>query len=185
MQSTIAASIGPAEAAEALRSGRARLVDVRERDEYQHERIDGSTLLPLANVDRAALPKDAAVTWIVNCRSGRRSADAVRRLRSQGELRAVSLAGGIEAWKAAGFAVIRDTSAPMPVMRQVQLTIGVLLLVSVALAAFVSPWFLVVPAVLGTGLTFAGATGWCGLAMLLGAMPWNRDMGACSNCSSS
>jgi hypothetical protein len=42
------------------------------------------------------------------------------------------------------------------------------------LAAFVSPWFLILPAFLGAGLTFAGLTGTCGMASALGMMPWNR-----------
>jgi len=29
----------------------------------------------------------------------------------------------------------------------------------------------------GAGLTFAGSTGWCGLAILLSKMPWNRVSG--------
>jgi hypothetical protein len=28
---------------------------------------------------------------------------------------------------------------------------------------------------MGLGLINAGATGWCGMAMLLAKMPWNRD----------
>ena len=59
------------------------------------------------------------------------------------------------------------------------LTIGILTILGVTLGAFVSPWFLILPAFLGCGLTFAGATGWCGLALLLGKMPWNKvDCGA-------
>jgi hypothetical protein len=27
---------------------------------------------------------------------------------------------------------------------------------------------------IGAGLIFAGLSGWCGLAKLLGAMPWNQ-----------
>ena len=40
----------------------------------------------------------------------------------------------------------------------------------------VSPWFLAVPLFVGSGLTFAGASGFCGLARLLGRAPWNRRM---------
>jgi len=38
----------------------------------------------------------------------------------------------------------------------------------------VNPLFALIPAFTGLGLTLAGATGWCGLALLLGKMPWNR-----------
>ncbi len=171
-------TVGPAEASEMLRNNRAGLVDVREPDEFRHERIEGSLLLPLSRLDDVAarLPPTFAKgdKLIVYCRSGRRAADAVSRLRARGYGSATSLAGGIEGWKAAGFAVTREESAPLPIRRQVQLTIGVVVLIGVVLSAFVSPWFLVLPAFMGTGLIFAGATGWCGLAIALGAMPWNR-----------
>jgi hypothetical protein len=40
----------------------------------------------------------------------------------------------------------------------------------------VSPWFLAAAAFFGGGLTFVGATGTCGLALLLMKMPWNRPL---------
>ena len=63
----------------------------------------------------------------------------------------------------------------LPLMRQVQLVIGVLALTGSVLAIAINPWFALIPAFLGAGLTMAGTTGWCGLAHLLAAMPWNRD----------
>jgi hypothetical protein len=47
-------------------------------------------------------------------------------------------------------------------------------LLGVVLGALVNPAFFGLSAFVGAGLTFAGATGWCGMAMLLKAMPWNR-----------
>ena len=38
----------------------------------------------------------------------------------------------------------------------------------------VSPWFLALPLFVGGGLTVAGVTGFCGMAMLLMRAPWNR-----------
>jgi hypothetical protein len=45
--------------------------------------------------------------------------------------------------------------------------------VGVGLGLTVSPWFLALSAFFGAGLTFAGATGTCGLALVLMKMPWN------------
>ena len=59
-------------------------------------------------------------------------------------------------------------------MRQVQLVIGVLALTGSVLALTVDKNFAIVPAILGAGLTLAGSTGWCGLAILLSKMPWNK-----------
>ena len=60
------------------------------------------------------------------------------------------------------------------------LTAGTLAAGGTALGVWVSPWFLIVPGFVGCGLAFAGATGWCGMAMLLGRMPWNRRVSAAS-----
>ena len=51
---------------------------------------------------------------------------------------------------------------------------GMLVLLGIALAILVSPWWVGLAAFVGAGLTFAGATGWCGMAKLLQVMPWNR-----------
>jgi len=38
----------------------------------------------------------------------------------------------------------------------------------------VAPGFYALSAFVGAGLIFAGTTGFCGMAHLLGLMPWNR-----------
>jgi hypothetical protein len=48
-----------------------------------------------------------------------------------------------------------------------------MVLTGIGLGLVVSPWFLALAAFFGAGLTFAGATGTCGLALLLMRMPWN------------
>jgi rhodanese-related sulfurtransferase len=163
------------------------LVDVREVDEYASERIAGAKLLPLSafKVEQFARVVQPGGKVIVHCKGGKRSAEACR-LAAELSLQSVqmfSLAGGIEAWKLHGQPVIRgSTKTGISVMRQVQMTIGVLALVGSALAWFVHPGFIVVPAFLGAGLTFAGATGTCALATIMSKMPWNKTRagGSCS-----
>jgi rhodanese-related sulfurtransferase len=167
-----------------LDARRAVVVDVRESDEHAKERIAGSVLIPLSRFDPARVPMDSDETCVVlHCKSGRRSAEAAGRLLSGGRRSVVHLKGGIEGWKAAGQRVEGNARAPISIMRQVQITVGVLLLAATALAGLVSPWFLVVTGALGAGLTFAGATGFCGLAMVLGAMPWNRSLRPGASCA--
>jgi len=62
----------------------------------------------------------------------------------------------------------------LDVMRQVQVTAGSLVLIGVLLGAFLNPWFLILSGFVGSGLMFAGLSGWCGMAKLLGNMPWNK-----------
>jgi|SRR5579883_2031780 len=76
------------------------LVDVREPDEYEHCRIEGSKLIPLSELPKrvSELPKSGEI--IVHCHHGGRSARAVEFLLQQGLSGAKNLAGGIDAWSA-------------------------------------------------------------------------------------
>ena len=91
--------IDPAAAIRLLDAGKAVAVDVREPDEYAVGHIPGAKLLPLGEVlSRAAevLP-DTHAPWLVYCRTGRRSADAVQKLASLGYENLYDL-GGILSW---------------------------------------------------------------------------------------
>jgi hypothetical protein len=68
-------------------------------------------------------------------------------------------------------------------MRQVQIAVGLVSAVGAALALGVDPRFAIVPLVTGGGLLFAGVTGFCGLALLLAKMPWNRTGKSTSCCA--
>ena len=73
--------IEPAAAIRLLDAKKAQAVDVREPDEYAVGHIPGAKLLPLGEVmSRAAevLP-DKDAPWLVYCRTGRRSAEAVQK----------------------------------------------------------------------------------------------------------
>ena len=73
------------------------LLDVRESDEFERCRIEGSVLIPLNELPSrvAELPKDKLV--VVHCHHGGRSARATAYLNEQG-YKAQNLAGGIDAW---------------------------------------------------------------------------------------
>ena len=47
------------------------------------------------------------------------------------------------------------------------------------LAFLIHPAFLIIPAFIGAGLTFAGLTDFCGMALLLAKLPWNQARGQC------
>jgi len=53
---------------------------------------------------------------------------------------------------------------------------GGMALLGAVLALLVSPWFIALSGFVGAGLMVAGATGFCGTARLLAAMPWNRKI---------
>lgn len=163
------------------------LIDVREADEHARERIAGARLIPLSKVTSNEVAGLGARRVLFHCRGGRRSLDAATRCASltQSGIEIFSVAGGIEAWRAAGLGTEINASRPkLSVMQQTQLTIGAAVVVGTALGFFVNPWFLALPAFMGCGMMFAGATGTCGLATLIGMAPWNRASkcagGSCS-----
>lgn len=169
------ATLSPADTRAAIDAG-ARLIDIRGADEHARERIPGALNIPL---DRLGdLPRDGRPV-VFHCRSGMRTAANASRLgAAAGGAPAYILGGGIAAWRQAGQPVIADRSQPLDVMRQVQITAGVLVVSGVVLGTFVAPGFFGLSAVVGAGLMFAGATGWCGMANLLRVMPWNRRAAA-------
>ena len=74
------------------------ILDVREPNEVQICRIEGSTLIPLAQLPSRASELDPDQELIVHCKMGGRSAQAVAFLRQRGFSKAYNLAGGILAW---------------------------------------------------------------------------------------
>jgi rhodanese-related sulfurtransferase len=166
-----------------LAEGACCLVDVREPGEHAAERIASARLMPLSALSLEGL--DPAAKLVFHCKAGKRSAQAAQQAAAQLGGQVYTLTGGIDAWKSAGLQTLSGGGPRISVMRQTQMVIGLLLLAGVALAALISPWWLILPGCLGAGLTFAGATGHCGLALALAAMPWNRTSspGAGKSCA--
>ena len=75
------------------------ILDVREPQEFQICRIPGSTLIPLGELaSRLGELPNSDRDIVVHCKSGVRSAKAVRLLRERGFERVRNLKGGILAW---------------------------------------------------------------------------------------
>lgn len=157
-----------------LELGDAVLIDVREADEHAREHIAGARLAPLSRLETTDLGPSHSKAVVFHCKSGMRTQANAAKLRACGFTEAYCLDGGIEAWKRAGLPVQANKRAPLEIMRQVQITAGGLVLLGMALGLMVNPAFLGLSAFVGAGLIFAGASGWCGMAMLLKTMPWNR-----------
>lgn len=167
-------TISPADARQLMQNG-ARLVDIREPDEYARVHIAGAENRPVNLVDHLARHDGAPV--IYHCRSGNRTAaHAARLAAAAGDCACYILEGGLDGWQKAGLPVVADRGQPLELMRQVQIAAGILVLGGSLLAVFAAPGFIVIPAFVGAGLVTAGVTGWCGMARLLATMPWNRRL---------
>lgn len=172
--------IGPAEARRRLMDGSAVLIDIREPIERAREMIPGALSCPLSAFSGAASNGSAPTglpggkTLIYHCQSGRRTIENEDRLACLGFGEAYILEGGLSAWKAAGYSTRIDRSRPIEMQRQVQIAAGALVIAGVMLAWLVHPLFLALAGFVGMGLMFAGVSGWCGMARLLGVLPWNR-----------
>jgi rhodanese-related sulfurtransferase len=102
--------VAPDEARRLTESG-SLLLDVREDDEWQAGHAPGARHLPLARLasEYTSLPGDRRIVAV--CRSGGRSERATVALRGAG-YDVANLAGGMQAWTAAGHPVVTEDGGP-------------------------------------------------------------------------
>lgn len=93
--------ITPAELKQRLDAGeKLTIIDVREPFEWDIANLGdfGARLIPLDQVLDRKTEIDPDTDAVVHCRSGSRSAGAIRQLRAHGYQRLMNLEGGIRAW---------------------------------------------------------------------------------------
>ena len=80
------------------------VLDVRTPEEYAEGHIEGSTMIDFKAPDFEAkvAELDRDQTYLIHCRSGRRSSDALPTLKKLGFKHIVHLDGGFNAWSEAG-----------------------------------------------------------------------------------
>ncbi len=149
------------------------LIDVREPGEYRGMRIPEAKNVPLTSIEAAADKLKDVGTVYVHCASGARSSQACAILEAAG-VNVVNLEGGLSAWQEAGFTVTHTGKQVIPIIRQVMIAAGSLVIAGVLLGIFIHSWWYALPLFVGAGLLFAGVSGICMLANLLSYMPWNR-----------
>lgn len=101
--------VKPAQAAEQIASG-IQLLDVRTREEWNEGYIKGAKLVPVSTESfaaQAAKVLDPEKPVLVYCRSGTRSARAVKLLDEAGFKDVRNMTGGIVAWEKEGHPVVK------------------------------------------------------------------------------
>lgn len=189
MTSTIQTVNAQAVAAEQQAGKPVRLIDVRTPIEFAEVHAVGARNVPLDQLNTAELladPAGADEPIYLICKSGGRAGKACEALIAAGGKNIFSVAGGTDAWIAAGLGVERKSV--MSLERQVRIAAGLLVLTGVALGSLANAWFYALSAFVGAGLVFAGITNTCGMGLLLARMPWNRvgcdTRACCGNISS-
>ncbi len=147
-------------------------VDVRTDVEFKEEHIKGFENIPLDKVEKYADQFCKYEKVYVTCKSGGRSMKAIEKL-GEIDTELVNVDGGLLQWKAEGLP-LESGGGGLPIIRQVLIAAGCLVLIGVALALFWNWYAIWLSAFVGVGLVFAGVTGWCGMAKILGVMPWNK-----------
>ncbi len=168
--------LSPEDAKRRIEDG-ATLIDIRSQKEFTDAHIPGALLLPAALIDADCTPqiKDGQVVFY--CSSGMRTKAAHPAIETAGFKDTAYIDGGLNAWRSAGLPVktVTGNAPKLDIQRQVQITVGVLLLISTALSFIISPMFAIADALIGAGLLVAGLTGTCMMARALLWMPWNRS----------
>jgi rhodanese-related sulfurtransferase len=149
-----------------------QLVDVRSPGEYAAGHVPQAINIPLEQLEaRFEDLKEGQVA--VLCQSGKRAGMACEMLRQHHD-GLLLVEGGTQAWIDAGLPIVSSVSNRWSLERQVRLGAGVMVLVGTILAALGYSAWLYLAMFVGAGLTFAGLTNVCGMALLLAKLPWNR-----------
>ena len=98
--------VSPSEAVRLMNREKASVIDVSEPGEYAVGHIVGSKNIPIGRLEVAPeLPKNKTLPVVLVCATGKRAAKAAKALEAKGYAKAVVLAGGLTAWKAANMPI--------------------------------------------------------------------------------
>jgi rhodanese-related sulfurtransferase len=149
-------------------------INVCEPAEYKEKHIEGVRSVPLGSLESHIGEFTNKQTIYVHCRSGKRGQQAIEKLTAAGvTAELVNVEGGIMAWDEAGHPTNSLTNR-LPLMRQVFLAAGTLIMIGYIGSYLINPYLLLIVPFVGVGFLLSGSTGWCGMAMLLSKMPWNK-----------
>jgi len=168
-------TLSPLQTSKLLEQG-AVLVDIRDRADFLREHIPQALSLPLTEITTGKTVEGSDQQPVIfHCQAGMRTtnnAEQLMRAASSGNVFLMS--GGINAWKSAALPIIEDKKQPLPIIRQVHITAGILVLVGVIAGYAVDSRLFLLSGFIGAGLIFSGVSGFCGMASLLQKMPWNK-----------
>jgi rhodanese-related sulfurtransferase len=161
----------------ALNQESVTILDVRSPAEYESEHIPGSFNVPLDQLPTYAdsLRNTIHKPVVLVCRSGMRAQQAESALRANDLQGLHILEGGISSWESANRPLIRGVQK-WDMNRQVRGVAGALVMVFSLLGLFVATPFTFGALAVGGGLLFSAVTNTCGMAKMLGMLPYNKNV---------
>lgn len=101
--------LDPAAVQRLMETAKPLILDVREKSEWDAERIAGSTHIPIRDLPKALdkLPESKGAAIAIVCKVGYRSGIVMTIMRMWGYTNVRAMRGGLDAWKAAGLPVTK------------------------------------------------------------------------------
>ncbi|MGC6366703.1 MAG: rhodanese-like domain-containing protein [Candidatus Marinamargulisbacteria bacterium] len=166
-------SISVTELHSTMQQGDVNVVDVRTTTEFKRSFIEGALNIPTEVVlnHQNVFKRDPVY---VICNSGNRSRMVIHELAREGITNVINVEGGIQAWLHQQLPVSGVPSKVIPMMRQVMIVAGLMILSGVLLHFYVNPKGIFLSGFVGLGLFYAGASGNCYMTKLLALLPWNK-----------
>ena len=152
-----------------------QLIDVRTPSEYLATKIASAKMLPLSHFDQLVPTLDRNQKVYTICASGNRATEFCTKIDQLG-FNSVLIEGGMNAWEKKRYPVERGKNIPWSIERQMRFIAGLLIVIGFVLGMVVAPGFYYLSGFIGLGLVFSGMTGICGMAAILGKMPWNKKI---------
>ena len=157
------------------------IVDVRTAPEFHAVHAKGAINIPLDEICDERLEALNLSTPIgLICQSGTRAKTACKKLSDSTDI--IIIDGGTQAWEDGGHDVIREKKV-ISLERQVRIAAGLLVFTGVCIGYFIHPAGLLLSGFVGAGLTFAGVTDTCGMAIMLSQCHWNKASKKSSTCT--
>jgi len=156
------------------------ILDVRTAAEVKAAALPDCLHIPLHELSAERLQdeitrsgKDGARIYLL-CQAGRRAEMAADALKDKLPAELVIIEGGMNAIQQSNIPLATQGHKVISLERQIRIAAGVLTMLGVVLGATINPGFYLLSGLVGAGLTFAGVTDICPMAMALAKAPWNK-----------
>jgi rhodanese-related sulfurtransferase len=165
--------ITPLELRELLERGsQIQLVDVRSAGEFASGHVPGAMNVPMEQVESRLADIASEGEVVLICEAGKRASMTAEWLCDRRDV--TVLEGGTKAWREANLPVVTCVPCRWSLERQVRLAAGVMVLTGAVLALTICPYWVLLCLFVGGGLTMAGLTNFCPMAIFLSKLPWNQ-----------